>query len=1688
MRLFPDTPGSRADDDAMRSPRYNPPKQASLGYRAGTYQTFLRGMLDRIQTEPVTLGDGSLEMPLRNLNVTEEYNFAVALLRSWAVVGDVLTFYQERIANEGFIRTATEDRSLIELVRTIGYTPRHGLAAGAYLSFTVVDAPGAPGSSVVPAGTAIQSVPGQGERPQIFETTQAIEARAEWNAMSPRTVTLVEGASLRPETNELRLAGLKTGLRPGDVILIIGDGPASGGYQRLRRARTVVKVEQMARRGHTIITLDPEEKGEAMTNLEVHAFGTRANLFGYNARTWESLPDAIKERYSAVEGGVHHSGDRGDTWRSINAGLPNKPILSVAVAENGTIYAGTAGGGVFRSGDGGATWKAINNGLTKLDIHALAINARGQLFAGTSGGSIFRSTDDGAGWEPMRGTGLMLRKGWGMHAVNRKMPNTIVHALASSLHEATYFFSMVTSYDAYLFAGTDDGIFRSEDNGDGWTPINKGLLNTNPESGATSTIVHAIVMIAHHGHLFIGTDTGIYRSTNRGGSWSPINTGIPGTDPHSGFSTTVVRFLLSYPDPKKPSRLHLVAGTDLGLFRSDNGGDRWEGIDGLGVAAVRALAGAVDPDTGNPHLFVAVDDGLYRSDDEGRSWKKLAGGPEGGVGALAANGRGDLVAATGSSKFVEKEWPNFHPAADAIDLDSRQQRLIGGGWAVLQERRSDAPPRMGVVKVGAVSTVTRNDYEINGTVSRLEVESGDGVETFDLRDTVVHLKSERLDLFEPVMTVTAPVRGDSIELDHLDVGLEPGRRLIVSGKRARVALGELGGVLRVGASGTARIGLANLDVRTMAMAPDGTLFAGTDGDGLFRSSDGGANWAPADILFSVDAAAGDDLDKGVLPSAMADGFAGAGIGLASPVVLAEQHTERWTVSDASTAARYPVARLGDHLVVRWAHRDLRAVAFGVGHTVYAATHDGGAFRSDDNGDTWSAINDGLSDRALRALAVLPDGSLIAAATGGLFRMSDGKNWTPIGGNLLRPGIGALALGADGALYAGSATDGVYRSADGGTNWMAINEGLANRAVHALQFDPDGVLYPGTDAGVYRSSDRGASWESAAAGIGDLRIRALAAGPHGEVIGGSDGAGIVRSVDRGTLWEQVAIGPSSDVRALLFDASGNLLAGVRNVATLRSADGRRLLEIGPSLLFRLDSGYAFDLDGGDLTADLRGEFKRQGIVLDKDAVIDDAPGGGGWSILQKDLAYVIRPGIDGLAVYDAPRRLLLLGAPLKSAGGEMLRWHLLDRGGFDGYLDAPDNALALMPAAEDDPTISELAEVAGADNSADHTVLMLRAPLAMIYDRPSFTILGNIAHATHGKSVANEVLGSGNAAAGNQQFQLKRSPLTYLSAATADGSESTLSIRIKERNAPDGILWHEVPSLLGRDARERCFVVRTDEAGKTSVLFGDGHDGARLPTGAENVIAAYRTGLGPEGNVDAESILLMQKRPLGVRSVINPLPASGGTAAETMADARRHAPRTVRTLDRIVSLDDYGDFAATFAGVAKAQARSLWNGRRHLLHLSIAPADGSVLDRSSDILADLSDAIGRYRAPSSGPVLIDSYLPVWFNIEASIWIEPGWVAVDVIDNVTGALDAAFAFERRSFDQDVSDAEVTNIIQRSPGVLAVRLDALYRRDHSRSLQTLLAAGRARWDERLGEVVPDGILRLDMRDGVIIRVVGA
>ena len=331
----------------------------------------------------------------------------------------------------------------------------------------------------------------------------------------------------------------------------------------------------------------------------------------------------------------------------------------------------------------------------------------------------------------------------------------------------------------------------------------------------------------------------------------------------------------------------------------------------------------------------------------------------------------------------------------------------------------------------------------------------------------------------------------------------------------------------------------------------------------------------------------------------------------------------------------------------------------------------------------------------------------------------------------------------------------------------------------------------------------------------------------------------------------------------------------------------------------------------------------------------------------------------------------------------------------------------------------------------HTALVLATPTAYSYKRDTLTIYGNVVKATHGETT-NEPLGSGDGSQPLQSFTLKQPPLTFVPAPNAAGVDSTLHVYV------NNVEWHEVDTLAGLGPKDRNFITKTDDADNVTLVFGNGIEGSRIPTGVLNVNSAYRRGIGKPGNVKANQISLLQTKPLGVQSVINPLQASGGADKEDRDTARENAPLAVMALDRLVSLQDYGDFTRTFAGIAKASAKQLSDGRRQFIHLTIAGVDDIPIDPLSDLYRNLLEAL-RKLGDVSVPIQLESRELITLVLGANIRLEPDYLWDPVALEVRTVLLDKFGFRKRALGQPALLCEIIGAIHAVEGVAYVDVDA-------------------------------------------------
>jgi hypothetical protein len=370
--------------------------------------------------------------------------------------------------------------------------------------------------------------------------------------------------------------------------------------------------------------------------------------------------------------------------------------------------------------------------------------------------------------------------------------------------------------------------------------------------------------------------------------------------------------------------------------------------------------------------------------------------------------------------------------------------------------------------------------------------------------------------------------------------------------------------------------------------------------------------------------------------------------------------------------------------------------------------------------------------------------------------------------------------------------------------------------------------------------------------------------------------------------------------------------------------------------------------------------------------------------------------------------------------------------------------------------------------AGFTVVKFEESLAYSYVRQTVSINANVALATHGETVG-ETLGGGDATQEFQRFVLRQPPVTYVSSSDPSGGETTLEVRVND------LLWHEVPNFYGHGPDERIYVTRLDDEGKTTVIFGDGKTGARLPSGQENVKAVYRKGIGLPGLVKANQLTMLMTRPLGVKGVTNPNAAAGAADREQLADARRNAPLTVLTLGRIVSLRDYEDFASAFSGIGKALATWTWFGEKQGVFVTIAGAGGAEVEEDSKLGVNLMTAMRESGDPRV-PLQIKTYQPRFFRLSATLSIHPDYLSEIVLAAVEQKLRDTYSFEARAFGQPVHLSEVIGVMQNVEGVVAVDVDEFYLSNEAVDRHLRLAAAYPLPGD--DEVFPAELLTLDPR----------
>ncbi|MBB5503105.1 putative baseplate assembly protein [Paraburkholderia sp. MM5384-R2] len=389
-------------------------------------------------------------------------------------------------------------------------------------------------------------------------------------------------------------------------------------------------------------------------------------------------------------------------------------------------------------------------------------------------------------------------------------------------------------------------------------------------------------------------------------------------------------------------------------------------------------------------------------------------------------------------------------------------------------------------------------------------------------------------------------------------------------------------------------------------------------------------------------------------------------------------------------------------------------------------------------------------------------------------------------------------------------------------------------------------------------------------------------------------------------------------------------------------------------------------------------------------------------------------------------------PVASANGAPV-WSVVTLSGLAGYLQVEDGSVRLLPSDKNDAVASEASAVTTPSVLGDMTTLNLDGMLARLYDAGTVSVNANAVNSSNGETV-QELLGSGDASQVALTFTLKQLPLTYVSSTSTNGTQSTLQIWV------NNLQWHEVPNLLSAGPADRVFVTRVNSAGYTVVQFGDGTNGARTPTGQMNIRAVYRKGIGAAGMVAAGQLSQPLDRPQGLKSATNSSAAAGGADPATADDARARAPLPTLTIGRIVSLEDYQNYALNFGGIARAVASWTYFNRTRGVFLTIAGANGATFQPTDTVIVNLIESLHRY-GNKYVQLQVASYDPVPFQIAANVLVDGDHDSTLVRAQVWQNLVNALSFDARLLGQNAAAGDIIEIVQSTPGVVAMQLKALF-----------------------------------------------
>jgi photosystem II stability/assembly factor-like uncharacterized protein len=605
-------------------------------------------------------------------------------------------------------------------------------------------------------------------------------------------------------------------------------------------------------------------------------------------------------------------------------------------------------------------------------------------------------------------------------------------------------------------------------------------------------------------------------------------------------------------DPTNPSTLY--AGTRRGVSKSTDGGLTWFPL-GTGIPAVQVATIAIDPSapstlyagTLTPSGVASV--GIFKSTDAGATW------------AAVNNGLIDTVTGLGP---VDVEALAVVPGSPGTLLAGTRLSDI---FVTTDAGQSWDPVTQGgyyplALEVSAFQFLPSDPMTVYAASTEGFIRSTDGGNSWYYFG----------DLGAPIFTLVLDPANPNTLYAGSDAGygifksIDGGSHFTQINKNLPLNQNSSGSYSPL--------------IRSLVLDPDnpGTLYAGSYGNGLFKSTDAGASWSAAGngmrnlFVSSLGFSPGPTLLAGTFDSG---------------VYRSTDEGQSWSMSSA-----------GIHESTIY---DLAADPSASG-ALYAATFDG-VKASDDGGATWRSADSGLPLAAVASLALVPSAGTLFAGTlgGGLLSSADGgASWSAVSG-LSEQYVSSIAVDPNDSstLYAGSShpydsshPERVFKSTDAGKTWTQTGLNGQSFSIDFIVVSParssQVIAGSSNTAGYFQSLDGGQTWSTIATASNCGGVNGVLFDAPGSTIYLAGSGGVCKSADGGTTWTSATIGYLSSVQALLLDPSDHATLYAAAAPAVSGGTGGvfRSTDAGQTWL-ALGAGLPPDVSGHKLAANLGG---------------------------------------------------------------------------------------------------------------------------------------------------------------------------------------------------------------------------------------------------------------------------------------------------------------------------------------------------------------------------------------------------------------------------------------------------------------------------------------------------------------------